>query len=71
MDIGEIVMRAKLLQSCPTLCKPMDSNQAPLSLGFSRQESDVLLQRLIVYMFFQFTSNKFKIDNAIFTFLEK
>ena len=30
---------AKLLQSCPTLCEPIDgSPQAPLSLGFSRQE---------------------------------
>ena len=31
---------AKLLQSCPTLCNPIDGNpsQAPLSLGFSRQE---------------------------------
>ena len=30
---------AKLLQSCLTLCDPMDcSCQAPLSMGFSRQE---------------------------------
>ena len=30
---------AKSLQSCPTLCDPMDSShQAPPSLGFSRQE---------------------------------
>ena len=30
---------AKLLQSCPTLCDPMDgSPPAPLSTGFSRQE---------------------------------
>ena len=30
---------AKSLQSCPTLCDPTDSShQAPLSLGFSRQE---------------------------------
>ena len=30
---------AKLLQSCPTLCDPIDgSHQSPLSLGFSRQE---------------------------------
>ena len=30
---------AKLLQSCPTLCDPIDgSHQAPPSLGFSRQE---------------------------------
>ena len=28
-----------LLQSCPTLCDPMDSSQqAPLSMEFSRQE---------------------------------
>ena len=30
---------AKSLQSCPTLCDPLDSShQAPPSLGFSRQE---------------------------------
>ena len=31
---------AKSLQSCPTLCDPRDTaaHQAPLSLGFSRQE---------------------------------
>ena len=30
---------AKSLWSCPTLCDPIDgSHQAPLSLGFSRQE---------------------------------
>ena len=32
---------AKLLQSCPTLCDPVDctaAHQAPPSLGFSRQE---------------------------------
>ena len=30
---------AKSLQSCPTLCDPIDgSHQAPLSLRFSRQE---------------------------------
>ena len=30
---------AKSRQSCPTLCDPIDSTQqAPLSLGFSRQE---------------------------------
>ena len=29
----------KSLQSCPTLCDPIDgSSQAPPSLGFSRQE---------------------------------
>ena len=32
-------MHAKSLQLCPTLCNPMDcSHQAPLSMGFSRQE---------------------------------
>ena len=32
-------VRAKLLQSCPTFCDPMDcSLPGPLSLGFSRQE---------------------------------
>ena len=30
---------AKSLQSCPTLCNPVDySRQAPVSMGFSRQE---------------------------------
>ena len=33
---------AKLLQACPSLCDPMDcsppGHQAPLSMGFSRQE---------------------------------
>ena len=32
---------AKSLQSCPTLCNPMDpmvARQAPLSMGFSRKE---------------------------------
>ena len=33
------VAAAKSLQSCPTLCNPVDSShQAPPSLGFSRQE---------------------------------
>ena len=33
-------MKVKVLfaQSCPTLCNPMDGNQGPLSMGFSRQE---------------------------------
>ena len=32
-------MQAKSLQSCPTLCDPMDCTcQAPLSVGFLRQE---------------------------------
>ena len=32
-------MCAKSLQSCPTLCNPMDcTRQAPLSMGFSGQE---------------------------------
>ena len=34
-----VYVHAKSLQSCPTLCNPMDySPQAPLSMGFSRQE---------------------------------
>ena len=28
----------QLLPSCPTLCDPVDCSQAPLSMGFSRQE---------------------------------
>ena len=31
-------MHAKLLQSCLILCNSMDGHQAPLSMGFSRQE---------------------------------
>ena len=32
-------MHAKSLQSCLTLCNPMDLvHQAPLSMGFSKQE---------------------------------
>ena len=33
-----IAATAKSLQFCPTLCDPIDGHQAPLSLGFSRQE---------------------------------
>ena len=36
-----VCMSAKLLQSCPTLCKPMDYSPplwAPLSMEFSRQK---------------------------------
>ena len=33
-----VCMHVKSLQSCPTLCNPMD-HSAPLSMGFSRQES--------------------------------
>ena len=37
-----LCMCSKLLQSCPTLCDPMDcSCQAPLSTGFSRQDTGV------------------------------
>ena len=32
------VAAAKSLQLCPTLCDSIDAHQAPLSLGFSRQE---------------------------------
>ena len=31
-------MQAKLLQSRPSPCNPVNSVQAPLSMGFSRQE---------------------------------
>ena len=31
-------VHAKLLQSCPSLCDPMEAHQVPLSVGFSRQE---------------------------------
>ena len=34
-----LCLHAKSLQSCPTLCDPMNvACQAPLSMGFSRQE---------------------------------
>ena len=34
-----VYMRAQLLQSCPTVCDPWTvAHQAPLSVGFSRQE---------------------------------
>ena len=32
------MLTAKLLQSCPTLCSPTVAHQAPLSMGFPRQE---------------------------------
>ena len=32
------MLHAKLPQSCPTLRDPMDRSQAPLSMGFPRQE---------------------------------
>ena len=35
---GELCMHAQLLQSCLILCNSMDGHQAPLSMGFSRQE---------------------------------
>ena len=39
IDIFMYLHTAKSLQSCPTLCDPIDgSPQAPPSLGFSRQE---------------------------------
>ena len=33
-----VTAATKLLQSCVTLCNPMVAQQAPLSMGFSRQE---------------------------------
>ena len=40
MGHGTAAADAKSLQSCPTLCDPIDSSPlgSPLSLGFSRQE---------------------------------
>ena len=36
---SSVIICAKSLQLCPTLCDPMDhSQQAPLSMGFSRQK---------------------------------
>ena len=36
----EKVKESKVIQSCPTLCDPIDSSlhQAPPSMGFSKQE---------------------------------
>ena len=40
ISFSNACMHAKSLQLCPTLCDPMDSSpQAPLSTGFSREES--------------------------------
>ena len=33
-----IIVKVLVAQSCLTLCGPVDSRQAPLSMGFSRQE---------------------------------
>ena len=39
ISFSNACMHAKSLQSCPALCNPMDTaHQAPLSMGFSRQE---------------------------------
>ena len=39
MELPAATAAAKSLQSCPTLCNPIDgSHQAPPSLAFSRQE---------------------------------
>ena len=36
---GAVEVEVLVIQSCPTLCKTMNlPNQAPLSMGFSRQE---------------------------------
>ena len=32
------VKESEVTQLCPTLCDPMDCNQVPPSMGFSRQE---------------------------------
>ena len=38
-EVTHAAAAAKLLQSCPTLCDPIDrSHNTPPSLGFSRQE---------------------------------
>ena len=39
LEVITATIAAKSLQSCPTLCDPIDAvHQAPPSLGFSRQE---------------------------------
>ena len=34
----KVKSESEVTQSCPTLSDPMDCSQAPLSMGFSRQE---------------------------------
>ena len=55
---------AKSLQSCPTLCDPIDSShQAPPSLGFSRQEHRIGLpfpSERRVKTLYSFLSSSFK-----------
>ena len=38
--LNQWYLKVKVAQPCPTLCDPMDdiAHQAPLSMGFSRQE---------------------------------
>ena len=38
IDTMEYCIHAKSLQSCPTLCDPVNCSQAPLSIRFFRQE---------------------------------
>ena len=39
MDVCNVHVYAKSLQSCPALCDPMDvAHEAPLSMEFSREE---------------------------------
>ena len=33
-----VKVKSEVAQSCPTLCNPMEPYQAPLSMGFPRQE---------------------------------
>ena len=39
MYIMEYCVHARSLQSCQVLCDPLEAHQAPLSMGFSRQEN--------------------------------
>ena len=46
-------MKVKVLttQSCPALCNQMDGTQAPLSMGFSRQDTGVGYHSLLLGIF--------------------
>ena len=41
LEVGEVCMRAKLLQSCPTLCNPMDGG-LPASLVHGISQARIL-----------------------------
>ena len=38
LEAYHTISESEVAQLCPNLCGPMDCNQAPPSMGFSRQE---------------------------------